>query len=377
MDHTPRVSIVTALYNHRRFLRRRFESIVNQTLTDFEWIIIDDCSTDGSYELVMELIQGDPRITVLRNDVNTGAMATKQRGIDLARGEYLYCVDSDDYCVSHFLARMIGILERNPAVALVHCRGFTMDEHDGYWGGWPRRKSYRQDGFSVFKCNLLQYQMKSSTIVYRNRWVQQLGSFWFLPTAGAWLTCGEDWFLSLCVCLMGEVVFIDEVLTYQRRHATNISNDFTRQLDAVRCEVDNFLVIDELIARVPARYADQVEDLRKAALGRMIRKQLRTIDRARAQGLNAEANELNALICKYACNLDFSQKERSRRPQLKQQCELIVGKLIKTLTYRRLPPLSDWTRDCNCGAIALATSTSPTRMTQPSRSSTAATPERD
>ena len=113
----PKVSVVTAMYNHKPYLRRRVDSILNQTFQDWEWIIVDDCSLDGSFEFAQELTRHDSRITVLQNDTNCHIAQTNQRGIDLACGEFLYRTDSDDYCADTFLERMCAVLDQNPQVA--------------------------------------------------------------------------------------------------------------------------------------------------------------------------------------------------------------------------------------------------------------------
>lgn len=65
----PIASVVTPSYNHAQFLPLRVASILNQTLEDFEWIIIDDCSTDGSQEVLRELVGHDPRVTLLLHSI--------------------------------------------------------------------------------------------------------------------------------------------------------------------------------------------------------------------------------------------------------------------------------------------------------------------
>ena len=94
----PKVSVVTALYNRSRYLRPRVESIRQQTFRDFEWIVIDDHSTDGTFEQFQRLTRSDRRILLLRNAANIGQGLTTKKAFDLARGEYIYLADADDVC---------------------------------------------------------------------------------------------------------------------------------------------------------------------------------------------------------------------------------------------------------------------------------------
>lgn len=93
---TPLVSVVMPSYNAERFLQAAMDSVVNQTMEDWELIVIDDCSKDGSFEIAKAQEKKDGRICVLRNDVNSGVAKTRNRGIELAKGQYIAFLDSDD-----------------------------------------------------------------------------------------------------------------------------------------------------------------------------------------------------------------------------------------------------------------------------------------
>src|ERR1035438_1677250 len=90
----PRVSVVMGAYNGERFLRPAIESIINQTFRDFELIVIDDCSTDSTGQILREF--KDERMRVVRNERNLGIAETLNRGIAIARGEYIALQDHDD-----------------------------------------------------------------------------------------------------------------------------------------------------------------------------------------------------------------------------------------------------------------------------------------
>lgn len=92
----PKVSVIVAVYNAEKTLRRCLDSLVNQELNDIEIIIIDDGSTDGSGAICDEYAAKDARIKVIHKD-NEGVSATKQRGLDMAVGEFFIYLDSDDY----------------------------------------------------------------------------------------------------------------------------------------------------------------------------------------------------------------------------------------------------------------------------------------
>lgn len=109
----PKVSVIIPVYNVEPYLRECLDSVIHQTLRDIEIICIDDCSTDRSVEILEEYAQKDERIVILRNKQNSGLSVTRNRGIEIARGEYIQFVDSDDYMVSDALERLYGIAKAN------------------------------------------------------------------------------------------------------------------------------------------------------------------------------------------------------------------------------------------------------------------------
>ena len=92
----PKVSVIIPVYNVEEYLRECLDSVVNQTLRDIEIICVDDGSTDSSLDILKEYAAKDNRFTILEQS-NKGAGAARNKGLDIAKGEYLYFLDSDDY----------------------------------------------------------------------------------------------------------------------------------------------------------------------------------------------------------------------------------------------------------------------------------------
>lgn len=106
------ISIITPTYNTGQYLTRYITSILEQDYTDWELIIVDDCSTDGTYESLQAYAKVDSRVKLYRNTSNIGCGLTRRRCIDLAQGDYFAFVDSDDYVDSDFLSTMLAAIER-------------------------------------------------------------------------------------------------------------------------------------------------------------------------------------------------------------------------------------------------------------------------
>lgn len=105
-----KISVVMAAYNAARHIEKAIRSVIEQTIQDWELIVIDDASTDNTAELVCRLAQGDLRIALHQNERHSGVSETRNRGIDLAVGEYIAFLDSDDIWKRDKLQRQLEAL---------------------------------------------------------------------------------------------------------------------------------------------------------------------------------------------------------------------------------------------------------------------------
>lgn len=126
----PEVSVVMSVFNGGRYLKNAIESILTQTFKDFEFIIIDDCSTDFSPEIIKEFASHDVRIRMMANDQNRGLTWSLNRGISCARGKFIARMDADDISLPERLARQTEAFQKNPELALVACAFRYIDESD-------------------------------------------------------------------------------------------------------------------------------------------------------------------------------------------------------------------------------------------------------
>lgn len=108
----PKVSVIIPIYNVEKYIGKCLESLQNQTLRDIEVICVDDCSTDSSVEVVERFIKDDKRFILLKNNVNSGAAIARNNGMDVACGEYIYFIDSDDWIDENYLERMVEAIEK-------------------------------------------------------------------------------------------------------------------------------------------------------------------------------------------------------------------------------------------------------------------------
>ncbi len=117
MESAPRVNVIMAVFNGEQYLQEAIESILRQTFDNFEFVIIDDGSTDKTVEILNRF--SDERIKRLTNESNIGLTRSLNRGIRFSRGEYIVRQDADDVSLPERLAKQVAYLDAHSMVGLV------------------------------------------------------------------------------------------------------------------------------------------------------------------------------------------------------------------------------------------------------------------
>ena len=115
-----------SVYNGEDYLSEAIESVLNQTFRDFELIVINDCSTDATSEILEKFAKADERVKVHTNEVNLRLPSSLNKAISLAQGKYIARMDADDICLSERLEKQYRFMEENPHIALSSCRFMTL-----------------------------------------------------------------------------------------------------------------------------------------------------------------------------------------------------------------------------------------------------------
>jgi glycosyltransferase involved in cell wall biosynthesis len=165
----PRVTVLMPVYNAQRFLREAIDSILQQSFKPFEFLIIDDGSTDRSAEIIESY--RDPRIRFVRNVRNQGITPTLNKGIGLASCELIARMDADDISHPQRLQKQFGYMKRNPACALLSTWARVISEE----GKFIRLERYRNNFYYfnlTFEC-----WMYHPTIMFRKSAVEKIGRY--------------------------------------------------------------------------------------------------------------------------------------------------------------------------------------------------------
>lgn len=211
----PLVSVIVPNYNHAPYLRQRLDSIFNQTFQDFELIILDDCSTDNSKEIIEEY-RSKPQVRhIVYNETNSGSPFKQwAKGFELAQGEYIWIAESDDWAEPNFLEDLSSALQANPKLALAFSNSVWFSEQ----GNLKSSNIYQHDTFvsgnTFFYKKMLTHNSicNASSALFRKECLVQIPFFY-----QSFKACG-DWVFWIELCWKGDIYYISKTLNHFRQH---------------------------------------------------------------------------------------------------------------------------------------------------------------
>ncbi len=169
----PKISVIMAAYNAVNYIEKSIISILEQTFKEWELIIINDCSTDHTPEIVEKYIRLDPRIILLGNEVNINQALSRNRGISKARGKYIAIQDDDDIAFPDRLKIQYDFLENNPAVALVASAAEIINEDEKIIGYKRSPENLDELRFRI----ILKNPFVHSSVMYRKELMEKVGGY--------------------------------------------------------------------------------------------------------------------------------------------------------------------------------------------------------
>ena len=126
-----KISIVMTAYNMEQYIEQAMMSCLNQTYKDIELIVVEDCSTDKTLEIIEKIAAADNRVVIVRHDENKGAGWGRHNGINAATGEYFITIDADDWIDSDFIEALANQAIKSGADIV--SGGITVEHGNGYW----------------------------------------------------------------------------------------------------------------------------------------------------------------------------------------------------------------------------------------------------
>ena len=157
------VSVIVPNYNHAQYLEQRLDTVFNQTYKNFEVIILDDCSTDNSIEIINRYKDNPHLSKIVVNEKNTGSPFLQwDKGIHYAKGELIWIAESDDYCELNFLESVIAEIKKHDNVVLAYSNCVKVDENNKIVARLKERKNRCFQGVKFLKKRLTRYCAISS-----------------------------------------------------------------------------------------------------------------------------------------------------------------------------------------------------------------------
>jgi glycosyltransferase involved in cell wall biosynthesis len=222
----PQVSVIVPNYNHATYLKLRIDSILNQTYQDLELILLDDCSTDHSRDILLEY-SNHPKVShCVFNEQNSGSTFRQwDKGIELAQGEYIWIAESDDWAENNFLEVLIAGLIEYPDAGLVYSASALIDSagnctYQNVQDNVGQILCYTGKDFVEQKMLTANSIWNASMILFRRSLLTQTVNDEYRQ-----MKYSGDWFLYVQLALNTHVLEIKQTLNHYRVHDENVSTN--------------------------------------------------------------------------------------------------------------------------------------------------------
>jgi glycosyltransferase involved in cell wall biosynthesis len=252
----PKVSVIIPNYNHAIFLDRRIDSVLSQTIDDFEVIILDDNSGDNSKAIISQFSSHPTIAHIVYNESNSGSVFRQwKKGLKLAKGQYIWIAESDDAADPFFLEKMIPVLDDNPDVGFVYSDSLILkngassgrlfsDFRNFHFKNSKWGQSYINDGRSeITECLWKSCTVNNaSAVLFRRSAIEKINPF------DRDFRFFGDWYCYLKLCRENKIAYVHEPLNHYNEHSANASLHSRRNLNYV---VEYFRIYCWIRANMP------------------------------------------------------------------------------------------------------------------------------
>jgi len=223
-----KVSVIIPNYNHSAFLKKRIDSVLSQSYQNFEVIILDDCSSDASWDIITSYKSHEKVKVVEQNIVNSGSTFKQwKKGFSYASGEYIWIAESDDFAHPKFLERMMNLFKSYPEAVLGYSDSIIIDAEDKIIGNsqkWSKvyseflTKSGSYSGNTFCEKYMIKHCVipNASAVVIKNEHLLNL-----IEVSQQYKVCG-DWFIWFKLLINHQFVYLKEDLNYFRTHSGTV-----------------------------------------------------------------------------------------------------------------------------------------------------------
>ncbi|MEO0132854.1 MAG: glycosyltransferase family 2 protein [candidate division WOR-3 bacterium] len=239
---SPLVSVIMPAYNAEKYISEAIESILNQTFKDFEFIIVDDASTDKTWEIIQEYARKDDRIIAVRNEKNLYIAENRNKGLSYARGKYIVWQDADDISIPTRIEKQVAFMEAHPEVGI--CGAYIQSFNEN--GDLDIRKYATDD--AILRKHIFKFSPVAQPVaIVRKESIDKVG--YFNPAYPP----AEDIDMSFRIGEYYKFANIPEVLLKYREHSSSAT--FTK----LRKQIKATLAIRRRYAKKPS-YVFNISD---------------------------------------------------------------------------------------------------------------------
>lgn len=276
-----KVTVLMSVYNGERYLKKAIDSILNQTFRDFEFLIINDGSSDSSAEILKGY--NDPRIKVIDNKKNMGLTRSLNKGLRLARGEYMAREDANDISLPRRLEKQIAFLNSKPEYGLVGCWNYMIGTNKKI----KDKVLFFTDHNDIVQTLLLANHFVHSSVMFRKECIKKLGGY------NEDLKFAQDYDLWLRIAEHYKVANLKEFLHYWRYEKHGISSKMCEEQEKYA-----YMIRDAFIKKVLKKGEWQV--IMEAAYERshdiLIRKYLKEIAYSKMRDVITKGSKKNMKV---------------------------------------------------------------------------------
>lgn len=220
--NNPKITVLLPVYNCEPYVKEAIDSILHQTFTDFEFLIIDDASTDSTVDIIKKI--KDSRIKLIEKPVNTGYTNSLNLGLELAKGEYIARMDGDDISLPERFAKQVSFLDSNQDVILCGTCFSIIDTNKIIM--LPEKNDEIKIAF--LKGN----NMAHPSVMIRNNKIKEHKLIYDLKKEPA-----EDYDLWVRILAIGKIHNLQEILLNYRQHDTQVSQK--RETEQMRSALES------------------------------------------------------------------------------------------------------------------------------------------
>lgn len=255
----PKISVIVPVYNVEKYLPKCLDSICNQTLKDIEIICVNDCSPDDSLDVLQGYADKDERIKIVNREKNGGLAAARNSGLDLACGDYIAFVDSDDYISLDFCEKLINASD-NGKFDIVKGADINVVYNDNHTDVWKQNDLIKEDKINFY--------VQVTTAIYKRDFLKRHNIKFYENIR----ICEDIVFVTQCAILAENVKVIDDAQYYYIRRDDSLDTEiydeaktgyFIKHIEIISDFVEKYNLAAEYKKLLLTRFIAQLDKVRK------------------------------------------------------------------------------------------------------------------